>query len=175
MPESEQPTKDVEIVLGPRQIASVLFVAAVFLGICTTIAYVVGRSATVTQQKDVVHAAANAAKKEQPESPIVVQAPAAVPAPKNPSSVAAEPETGNYLQLGAVPLGVAEVFAEGLAKKGYHAAITPSTSDGIARVLVGPFDQQQEQAAAQAELEKLGFRCFARRYSREKAQSEPAQ
>ena len=53
---------------------------------------------------------------------------------------------------------------ETLARNGFRAVVAGGPTDGIFRILVGPFDDAGVLAAAQAELQALGFSSFPRKH-----------
>ncbi len=59
------------------------------------------------------------------------------PAPER-AAVANQPPGGQYWQVVATARPDAEIIAEALAKKGFHAVLSPAPKDGVFRVLVGP-------------------------------------
>jgi cell division septation protein DedD len=64
---------------------------------------------------------------------------------------------GTYLQVMAVTRSDAEVIAKALMGKGFPALITPSSREGIFRVLVGPYKDATSLGNAKTELENTGF------------------
>jgi outer membrane biosynthesis protein TonB len=113
-------------------------------------------------------------QKTQPEKPA---APAPKPAPSpskqevkpKPSpaheAVAAPPRVadsnqpaGQYWQVVATMRPDAEIVAEALAKKGFHAVLSPAPKDGVFRVLVGPMADASTQAQTRTNLEAAGFK-----------------
>jgi cell division septation protein DedD len=64
---------------------------------------------------------------------------------------------GTYLQVMAVTRSDAEVIAKALTGKGFPALITPSSREGIFRVLVGPYKDATSLGNAKTELENTGF------------------
>ena len=52
----------------------------------------------------------------------------------------------------------AEIIAEALGKKGFHAVLAPAPKDGIFRVLVGPLPDAPTQAQTRTDLEAAGFK-----------------
>jgi cell division septation protein DedD len=69
-----------------------------------------------------------------------------------------------YLQLAALDRERAEVFVETLARNGFRAVLAGGPTEGIYRILVGPFDDAAALAGAQAELQALGFSSFPRKH-----------
>jgi hypothetical protein len=167
----EQPEEQgFELVFGPRQIGAVLFVAVAVVGICSAIAYVAGKTA------------AAATRAQAPPPPIVAVTPppppqvVRVPAPpaareSEPPRVAtlfqvALPNPGEtYLQVAAVPKGVADVYAAGFTAQGRHAVLAPASTEAIVRVLVGPFRDKEDMAEAKTALQTAGFNPFVREYT----------
>jgi cytoskeletal protein RodZ len=110
----------------------------------------------------------------QPEKPAAA-APAPRPAPAakepkpkpSPAREAAAPEraavasqvvAGQYWQVVATARPDAEIIAEALAKKGFHAVLAPAPKDGVFRVLVGPLADAPAQAQTRTNLESAGFK-----------------
>ena len=65
---------------------------------------------------------------------------------------------GQYWQVVATTHPDAEIIAEALARKGFHAVLAPAPKDGIFRVLVGPLADAPAQAQARTNLEAAGFK-----------------
>jgi cell division septation protein DedD len=174
------PPKDVEFVLGQRQVASVLFVAIVLLAVFCTVAYVAGRSVGT---RAVIPAA--------PAQPVPVRIVVAPPAPPKIVEVPAHPTRPNlsfastdvpaphpgdiYLQIGAVERGFAEVLVVGLRAKGFPSVMTPAPGEKIFRVLIGPLNDSAAYARAKSEMGAAGLNFFPRRYqiSPESGNSSP--
>jgi hypothetical protein len=145
--------------IGNRQLAAVLFVVIVLVGMIATAAYLAGRVAV-----DGGTSVARTRSTSTAVPPATVSKPAAAK-PVAPAAAAALPVLqGRFLQVGAVDKGMAEVAVEYLARKGFSARIGDSPSPGIVRVLVGPIGPSQDPAKLQAEVEVLGFRPFLRQY-----------
>jgi hypothetical protein len=154
----EEPV-EFEIVLGRRQVASVLFVATVVLVVVSALGYLAGKSiapAPKTVVERVVETVpapvqAQQAGSDKPEAPLF-----------------ADPKQNLlYLQMGAVEKGIAVVFAEGLRKKGFDAFVAPGPNDHIFRVLIGPMANQDEYQKTRKATEELGLNTFARRFEPE--------
>lgn len=97
---------------------------------------------------------APAAKEPKPKpSPAREAAPAPDRAPLG-GSVAA----GQYWQVVATARPDAEIIAEALAKKGFHAVLSPAPKEGVFRVLVGPLADAPTQAQTRTNLEAAGFK-----------------
>jgi hypothetical protein len=71
--------------------------------------------------------------------------------------VAGQP-AGQYWQVVATSRPDAEIIAEALAKKGFHAILAPAPKDGVFRVLVGPLADAPTQAQTRTNLESAGFK-----------------
>lgn len=104
---------------------------------------------------------------EQPAPPAPAKATAPVPAAKQPkptpaaeraSAATGEPTAGQYWQVVATARPDAEIIAEALTKKGFHAMVTPAPKDGVFRVLVGPLPDAAAQAQTRTSLEAAGFK-----------------
>jgi hypothetical protein len=152
--EDAAPTEPVEfeIVLGRRQLASVLFVATVVIAVFSSISYLAGKSLAPAPQKiEVIRT-------------VPVLQPAPAPAVKPEPPLFAEPRPGPlYLQMGAVEKGIAVIFAEGLRKHGFEAFVAPGPNERIFRVLIGPLGDEQAYAKARDATAALGLNTFARK------------
>lgn len=155
-----------EIVLGRRQIASVLFVATIVFGAFSSLAYLAGKSVT---PKPVAAAAPAPVPAPAPVAELVkTPEPAATPArpaiaqPEAP--LFGDPKSGAmYLQLGAVEKGVAIIMAEGLRKRGLSSFVAPGPNEHIFRVLIGPLDAEGYKRTKDA-VDAIGLSTFARKY-----------
>ena len=65
---------------------------------------------------------------------------------------------GQYWQVVATSRPDAEIIAEALGKKGFHAVLAPAPKDGVFRVLVGPLGDAPAQAQTRTNLEAAGFK-----------------
>jgi cytoskeletal protein RodZ len=81
----------------------------------------------------------------------------ASPAPER-AAVASQVVAGQYWQVVATARPDAEIIAEALAKKGFHAVLAPAPKDGVFRVLVGPLADAPAQAQTRTNLESAGFK-----------------
>ena len=174
--EAGEPSAEYEIVLGRRQIASLLFVAIVLAVVFSAVSYLAGRGAA---PKPV----------QLPPAPPVVAAPVPAPAPvieatttvlppepvipatkndaKMEAPIFADPTAGAvYLQMGAVEKGMAVIFAEGLRKHGFDAFVAPGPSEKIFRVLIGPLPDPDSFLRAKAAVDAIDLGTFARRYQK---------
>jgi len=95
---------------------------------------------------------APAVKESKPE-PAGERVPAAERTP-----AAGEPAPGQYWQVVATARPDAEIIAETLAKKGFHALVVPAPRDGVFRVVVGPLKDAAAQAQTRTGLEAAGFK-----------------
>lgn len=155
--------EEFEFVLGKRQIASVGLVLLTAIGVCTTAAYIAGKSTA----KVVTEKAPAATAPSQPTTAV-----APTPAPDAP--LAGKPEVGKtYIQLASVERGYATLITEGARKLGFPAFITAGTSPNLYRVLSGPFANSADLQKAKAVFDTAGLNSFVRKYS-EPAATEPA-
>ena len=83
---------------------------------------------------------------------------AEAPPPPERASVASQLPGGQYWQVVATARPDAEIIAEALAKKGFHAVLAPAPKDGVFRVLVGPLPDAPAQAQTRTGLEAAGFK-----------------
>jgi cell division septation protein DedD len=106
--------------------------------------------------------AAPPAEKRTPPTPKETK-PKPSPAPRETAPipdrapVAGQP-AGQYWQVVATARPDAEIIAEALAKKGFHAILSPAPKDGVFRVLVGPLADAPTQAQTRTNLEAAGFK-----------------
>ena len=165
---SSPETAEFEIVMGRRQIASMLFVTTVIVVACSAISFLAGKTASPRQ----VLAA-------QTPVPVAVVAPAPVPKPQPPKQeeppkqepvvsaapLLADPVPGAlYIQTGAVDKGVAMVIAEGLRTHHLQAFVAPGPSEKIFRVLIGPLADSEAYARAKTAIDGMGLNEFTKRY-----------
>jgi hypothetical protein len=71
---------------------------------------------------------------------------------------AGEPASGQYWQVVATARPDAEIIAEALTKKGFHALVVPAPREGVFRVVVGPLKDAAAQAQTRTGLEAAGFK-----------------
>ena len=164
---------EIEFVLGQRQVASILFVAIVAVAVLCTFAYIAGRaiSARGVRQPPVVRVIVPPIPPPVLAKPAESSKPAETPQASRPaypsfgSTTAPAPRPGEvYLQIGAVERGFAEVLVVGLRAKGFPSVMTPSSSEKIFRVLIGPLNDPAAYARAKTEVEAAGLNFFPRRY-----------
>jgi hypothetical protein len=98
------------------------------------------------------------AKKEVKAKPSPAPPPQAPPSAPVRAAAAGEPASGQYWQVVATARPDAEIIAEALGKKGFHAVLAPAPKDGIFRVLVGPLADASSQASTRTGLESSGFK-----------------
>jgi hypothetical protein len=107
---------------------------------------------------------------EQPPAPAPVKPSPVAPAKPKPTAVgpaafSGEPTSGEYWQVVATSRPDAEIIAEALNKKGFHAQVSLGPREGVFRVLVGPFKDSATQAQTRTKLEAAGFKNpIVRRY-----------
>lgn len=188
LPDSEAGEKsaEYEIVLGRRQIASLLFVGIVLAVVFSAVSYLAGRKAapkTVQLPPAPTPVAAPvtpppAAATPVPAATPVIEAtttvlppePAVAPAKnevKLDAPIFADPSAGAvYLQMGAVDKGMAVIFAEGLRKHGFDAFVAPGPSEKIFRVLIGPLPDPDSFRRAKAAVDAIDLGTFARKYQK---------
>jgi len=170
-PGAEEDTADYEIVLGRRQIASLLFVAIVLGVVFSAVSYLAGRRAAPKPTPPVAVALAPAV----PAPPVIEATTSVLPAEpalplakrdnKPEPPMFAEPLPGAvYIQMGAVDKGMAMVFAAGLRKYGFDGFVAPGPNEKIFRVLIGPLPDPDSFRRAKAAVDALDLGTFARRY-----------
>jgi cell division septation protein DedD len=75
------------------------------------------------------------------------------------ASAVTEPIPGQiYVQVLALGKPEAEVLADVLAKKGFHATVAPGPNDRLFRVLVGPVKDAGDAGKIKGDLEQAGFK-----------------
>ncbi len=159
-PAIEKP--EFELVVGRRQIASLLFVSTVLVMICVAAAYMAGKamSGKVSAPAASPVAAAASVVREPDPPPINLNQ---EPAPEPP--LFAEPKNGSvYIQIGAVERGIALVLAEGLRKRGFQSFVGPGPNEKIFRVLIGPLPDPASYMKAKEKVDQIGLSTFARRF-----------
>jgi hypothetical protein len=183
------PTKstEFEIVLGRSQVASWLFMAVIAIAVCSSLAYLAGRSAA-PQKATVAAAPLIATPVPAPAAgPAVASFPAVLPTDTLPATVLptvsivaapftagksgpplfAEPDAGQvYIQIGAVEKGMATILAEGLRSHGFEAFVASGPSEKVFRVLIGPLPDPESFLKAKAAVDAIDLSAFARRYEK---------
>jgi len=141
--ETMPPDEDFEIVLGKRQLASVLFLATVILAVFSALSYIAGEALS---PRKVVRVEAPPAPAPPPPVPAPVLQATILPPPKA-AAIApplpkpaiadpmfADPHDGEiYLQMGVVDKGIAVIIAEGLRQHQLRAFVAPGPNDGLFR------------------------------------------
>lgn len=190
--EAGEKSAEYEIVLGRRQIASLLFVGIVLAVVFSAVSYLAGRT-TAPKPLELPVAARPAAAAIAPPAPAETPAAAETPAPaatpvieattsvlpaeptlptvkrdnKPEPPMFAEPLPGAvYLQMGAVDKGMAMVFAAGLRKYGFDGFVAPGPNEKIFRVLIGPLPDPDSFRRAKAAVDAIDLGTFARRYQK---------
>jgi cell division septation protein DedD len=179
--------EDYEIVLGRRQVASVLFLATVILAVTSAIAFLAGKSlspkaAEAASAVTTVPAPISPLPGQPPvieatieksdAAPITPAKPAAAPKPIVPAGsdeppVFADPRPGaTYIQMAAVEKGVAAIFVEGLRRRGFDAIVGPGPSENMYRVLIGPIPDPAAYTRIKEQLDQIGLLTFGRKYEK---------
>jgi cell division septation protein DedD len=164
-PELQTPeTSDFEIVLGRRQVASVLFVAIVLLVVFSAVFYLAGKARVAGAETPMVVAFPPAPAAPVLTTTTVVQPPENA---KPESPLFSDPAAGEvYMQLGALDKGYAVVVAEGLRKRGLESFVAPGPTEKVFRVLVGPLPDPASFKRVKDAVDDLGLANFARRYEK---------
>jgi cell division septation protein DedD len=168
--ETKEKSAEYEIVLGRRQIASLLFMAVVLAVVFSAVSYLAGRRAVPKPVKVPVAASpAPAATPVIEATTSVLPTEPGLPIAKRDNKpeppLFAEPIPGAvYLQMGAVDKGMAMVFAAGLRRYGFDGFVAPGPNDKIFRVLIGPLPDPDSFRRAKAAVDALDLGTFARRY-----------
>jgi cell division septation protein DedD len=90
---------------------------------------------------------------------------AAPPVTGDPSDAMIVPRPGErYLQLAAIPTQTAPKFLSKLRGDNLQASVAAGPSEGLVRVLVGPFSDRDSLDRAKAQLDVLKLDCFVRVY-----------
>jgi cell division septation protein DedD len=169
---SAEESEEFEIVMGRRQVASVLFLATVIVAVFSSVSYLAGKSIgpKKTESMAAIAAASTAASTVEKIPTIDASIMASKPAPADALSDAplfGEPVVGAvYIQMAAVEKGIAAVFAEGLRRHGMQSFVAPGPSENMYRVLIGPLPTPASYAAAKTELDRIGITTFARKYEK---------
>jgi cell division septation protein DedD len=175
--------EEYEIVLGRRQVASVLFLATVVLAVTCAIAFLAGKSLSPKGAEAASAVTAVSAPAAQPPvieatieksdaAPITPAKPAAAPKPIVPAGsdeppIFADPKAGaTYIQMAAVDKGVAAIFAEGLRRRGFDAIVAPGPSENMYRVLIGPIPDPAAYTRTKEQLDQIGLLTFGRKYEK---------
>jgi cell division septation protein DedD len=175
MPQNEQ--GEFELVLGNKELLTVLFIVVVLLGVFFSMGYVVGRNSapveTARRSEPYVRTdAPSAMPDKRPQTDTATPAQSAR-SPETAASMTAqrttvpvtEPEPGQtFLQVSAVARPEAEILVQTLAKRGFRALLAPGPDDAKYRVLVGPAQDAAAIAKLRSELEQAGFRPFPKKY-----------
>src|SRR5712691_9254621 len=161
--EAGEKSGDYEIILGRRQIASLLFIAIVLAVVFSAVSYLAGSTAAAKPLK-LAAAPSPAATSVLPAEPVL---PILKRDNKPEPPMFAEPLPGAvYLQMGAVDKGMAMVFAAGLRKYGFDGFVAPGPNEKIFRVLIGPLPDPDSFRRAKAAVDALDLGTFARRYQK---------
>ncbi len=176
--------EEYEIVLGRRQVASVLFLATVILAVTCAIAFLAGKS--LSPKAAEAASAVPAPKSAPPEQVPMIEAtieksdaapmtplkPAAAPKPIVPAGsdeppIFADPKAGaTYIQMAAVEKGVAAIFVEGLRRRGFDAIVAPGPTENMYRVLIGPIPDPAAYTRTKERLDQIGLLTFGRKYEK---------
>ena len=165
-----------EVVLGNKQLFSVLFVFIVLLGVFFAMGFLAGRS-TSSEASSLVAAtdpppAASSAKQERssrtdPERTPPARSEAPAPsrkertpasAPAAPAGTDPQPAPGRYLQAAAMGRRDAEAMVALLKRSGMPGAlaVVPTNPD-LFRVLVGPLGSKEEIAETRESLKQFNI------------------
>jgi cell division septation protein DedD len=177
--ETEEKSGEYEIVLGRRQIASLLFIAIVLAVVFSAVSYLAGRTAAPKPVQlppapppvAAITPVAPAATPVIEATTSVLPAEPALPIAKRDNKAEppmfAEPVPGAvYLQMGAVDKGMAMVFAAGLRRYGFDGFVAPGPNEKIFRVLIGPLPDPDSFRRAKAAVDAIDLGTFARRYQK---------
>lgn len=162
--------------LQDRRLVAVSFGAVLVVGWASCAGYIAGRLVTsewyrqagVADRSEPSRSSGLNSTTPQPSPPPVARA--AEPEPPSPPTAVA-PASGDpgqvpgqqYLQVAAVNRGVAEVFVEVLARKGFPGRMAEGPDERTFRVLVGPL-AKAEIPETRSALDRAGFPAFVRTY-----------
>ena len=186
---SELENNEFELVLGNKQLLSVFFIVVMLLAVFFTMGYMLGRNSAPV---DTTRRAADPQPIERQNAPSAVPAapvkreaatietekpretkpavaskaePAAPKPIEIPPVTVTQPSVGQvYLQVLAVAKPEADVLAEVLVKKGFHALVAPGPNDRVYRVLVGPAKDVNDANKLKGDLQAAGFKPFIKKY-----------
>lgn len=181
-----------EMVLGNKQVLSILFIVVILLGVFFTMGYMLGRSslAPATPVSASAKSPATMPSRAAPDTsrsvspfesapqkapparfeealpPAASESPAAEASPRTEfAALPVEPAEGQtFLQVVAVKRQEAELVAGVLSRKGFRSVIAPHPTEDLFRVLVGPLEGAGDIAKTRAGLEAAGFKPFVRKY-----------
>jgi hypothetical protein len=157
-----------EIVLGKRQIASLLFVGIVVVAISSGVSYVAGKSVAMkntAQAPQVLPPPPPPAKYAEIE---LFELPAAAAAALSTPSVNGAEQAldeslfggitaaGRYIQVASVDRAAAAVLAQGLRQRSFKTIVAPGAQQDVYRVLVGPFENSGEAQGAREAIAGIG-------------------
>lgn len=175
MPRNEE--GEFELMLGNKEMLSVLFIVIVLLGVFFAMGYVVGRNSAPVEtaskgEPSVRNDSSLRADRKQPAPPLgeptsvqrAHQAEAPKPVEISPVSLGQPTPGQTYLQVSAVAKAEAEVLNDVLIKKGFRAMIAPGPTDKLFRVLVGPAEDATNLGKLKGDLEQAGFKSIVRKY-----------
>jgi SPOR domain len=175
--------REFELVLGNKQLFSLLFLVFVLLGVFFAMGYAMGRTsapADIARQNSTARPEVAAPPAGRPSAtegsamPPTIPAPdsaarSAEPAPVQPAPATTagfiDPKPGEvFLQVSAVARPEAELLVEVLSRKGFRASMAPGPSEKVIRVLVGPAATESDLTKLRTDLEQSGFKAMVRRY-----------
>jgi len=177
MPHNEE--GEFELVLGNKELLSLLFIVVVLLGVFFAMGFVVGRNSAPVESARASEPVRTNAPSAMPERRPQQQQQTSTPAqpstdtaaPERPKLIDATPLSANqpqagqsFLQVSAVAKAEAEILTELLVKKGFRAIIAPGPSDNLFRVLVGPAKDDADLRKTKSDLEQAGFKSIVRKY-----------
>jgi hypothetical protein len=165
------------LILGVRQIASVGVLLVLAVGTISGFSYVAGRTVSAKAPAPVVAKAltpspAPAASNQPTKATSPAPTKAAADCPPPPPAAARTPLAtirtevvpgALYYQLLSVERGIAEVFVEGLAVRGFSGVVAAGATPTVARVVVGPVEPGDPQHIRE-KLAALGFTPFGRKF-----------
>jgi len=181
--------REFELVLGNKQLFSLLFLVFVLLGVFFAMGYAMGRTSapadlarqqTPAARTDLTPSSAGRPSATEgsampptiPASEAPVRAAESAPAPavespvqETPAARFIDPKPGEvFLQVSAVARPEAELLVEVLSRKGFRASMAPGPTEKVIRVLVGPAANDGDLTKLRGDLEQSGFKAMVRRY-----------
>jgi hypothetical protein len=152
------------------------FAAIVAVGLALSCLYVGGRIVNARRAHRTAPAAIRVASLNQAS---VAPIPAARPPASSPVVRPSKPKTSTaspvwsivnprpgerYLQVAAIPARTIDPFLEQLEAKGFKPVIAPCPTDGLYRILIGPYTRAEALADARVAVEAAGLQVMVREY-----------
>src|SRR5260370_16151283 len=170
------PSREAEMAPTPADSAAKLrkqlhngFAATMAIGLALASLYVGGRIVSARRAPRITSAVIRVASMRpanEPVAPSLVTR-TAKPKPSNTSPVwnIVNPRPGErYLQVAAIPTRTIDPFLAQLEAKGFRPVIAPCPTDGLYRILLGPYSRPATRADTKTPLERAGIQAIGREY-----------